>query len=145
MSIGIRAEVRDFIGITDTNDVPDSRIDTALEYGRGELYAITLKTDWDTDTNHPLYKKAEMIVQYVASYWILDRYAGQHEKANLYRDRVREMSVEFKTQFDQYSIITDPSDGVNSKFSVVASKYKSYPLNPDAEVCARSTVIIPGD
>jgi hypothetical protein len=144
MPIGIRAEVRDLTGITDTNDVPDSRIDTALEYGRGELYAITLKTDWDTDTNHPLYKKAEMLVQYVAAYWILDRYAGQAEKANLFRDRVREMSVELKTQFDQYSIISESGDQTTSKFSVVASTYKTFPLNPEGEI-HKSSVIIPGD
>jgi hypothetical protein len=143
MPIGILAEVRDLIGISDTNDVPDSRINTALEYGRGELYAITLKTDWDTDINHPLYKKAEMLVQYVAAYWILDRYAGQAEKANLFRDRVREMSVELKTQFDQYSVINDPS-GTTAKFSVVASTYKTFPLNPEGEI-HKSTVIIPGD
>lgn len=144
MPIGIRAEVRDLIGISDINDVPDSRIDTALDYGRGELYAITLKTDWDTDTSHPLYKKAEMIVQYVAAYWILDRYAGNADRANLYRDRVREMAVELKTQYDQYSVINDPS-GVNAKFSVVASKYKTYPLNQEDGEIHRSSVIIPGD
>lgn len=144
MPIGIAAEVRDLTGITDVLDLTDATIDKALQYGRGELYAVTFKTDWDTDTSHPLYYKAEMLVHYVAAYWILDRYAGYGDRANLFRDRVTLLSQELKLEYDQYTMINDTS-GTTSRFSLVASKYKSYPLNPDADVSAKSTVIIPGD
>jgi hypothetical protein len=145
MGIGIRDEVRDLTGIYDTNDLPDARIDKGLEYGNGELYAITFKNDWETDTNHPLYKKAEMYVQYVAAYWILDRFGGYADKADRYRQRCMEMATEIEKQYNHYVLQTDAGSGVSSKFNVVASKYKSYPLNPDADVNARSSVIIPGD
>lgn len=146
MGIGILSEVRDLTGIYDTNDLPDSRIIKGLDYGNGELYAITFKNDWETDTNHPLYKKAEMFVQYVAAYWVLDRYGGYVDKADRYKTRSETMALEIEKQYNQYLLQTDTgSGGVSSKFNVVASKYKSYPLNPDAEVTARSKVIIPGD
>lgn len=142
--IGIRDEVRDLVGITDTSDLPDSRIDAAISYGKGELYAVTFKTDWDTDTTHPLYKKAEILVHYFAAFHIMDRYAGQFDKANLLRDRAEKMAMELKTQYDQYLLVSSAENPSASKFSVVASSYKSYPLNEDAEI-TRSKVIIPGD
>jgi|SRR5687768_5549582 len=145
MGIGISAEVRDLTGIYDTNDLPDTRIDKGLEYGNGELYAITFKNDWETDTNHPLYKKAEMYVHYVAAYWILDRYGGYADKADRYRQRCIEMALEIEKQFNQYQLQNQSGGDSTSKFNVVASKYKSYPLNPDADVSGRSSVIIPGD
>ena len=144
MAIGIRAEVRDLTGLYDTNDLPDSRIDKAIEYGKGELYSVTFKTDWDTDTTHPLFKKAENLVHYTASYTILDRYAGNGEKANRHRERAMQLATELKAQYDQYTMVQSGSEPSISKFSVVASKYKTYPLNPDATI-PRSTVIIPGD
>ena len=58
-----------------------------IDYVKGELYAVTLKTDWDTDTSHPLYKKAETLVHYLASFHILDRYSGNMDKANTHRER----------------------------------------------------------
>ena len=143
--IGIRAEVRDLTGIYDVNDLSDERIDKGLEYGNGDLYAITFKNDWVTDTNHPLYKKAEMYVEYVAAFWILDRYGGYAEKADRYRQRCIEMATEIEKQYNQYLLQTDPSGNVSGKFNVVASKYKSYPLNSDAEVTGKSKIIIPGD
>lgn len=144
MTIGIRDEVRDLTGIFDTNDLPDSRIDAAIQYGKGELYSVTFKTDWDTDTTHPLFKKAETLVHYFASFHILDRYSGNFDKANNHRTRAKELALELKTQYDQYSLIHDSESGNTPRFSVVASSYKSYPLNPDAEV-TKSTIIIPGD
>lgn len=147
MPIGDRAEVRDLTGITDIIDLPDSRIDTALVYGRGELYALTFKTDWDTDTVHPLYNKAKMIVELFAAYWILIRYVGFTDKARLFREQLDIVTEKFKTEYNEYQLVTDPTGGggTSSKFSLVASKYKSFPLNPDAEVSGKSTVIIPGD
>lgn len=145
MAIGIRDEVRDLTGIFNTSDLPDSRIDAAIQYGKGELYAVTFKTDWDTDTSHPLYKKAETLVHYFASFHILDRYSGNFEKANMHRERAKELALELKMQYDQYSLINDPSGGSSSaRFSVVSSSYKSFPLNPDAEI-TKSKIIIPGD
>lgn len=144
MAIGERAEVRDLTGITDIIDLPDTRIDTALTYGRGELYAITFKTDWDTDTLHPLYNKAKMIVELFAAYWILIRYVGYTDKARLFREQLDAVTVTFKAEFDEYQLVTDPSGGTSSKFSLVGSEYKSFPLNPDADI-PRSAVIIPGD
>ena len=144
MTIGITAEVRDLTGIFDTNDLPDARIDAAITYGKGELYAVTFKTDWDTDTLHPLYRKAETLVHYFASFHILDRYSGNFEKANMHRDRARELAAELKTQFDQYSLINDTGGSSSSRFSVVASEYKTFPLNEDAAI-HKSKIIIPGD
>jgi hypothetical protein len=144
MAIGIRAEVRDLTGIFDQNDLPDARIDAAITYGKGELYAVTFKTDWDTDTSHPLYRKAETLVHYFASFHILDRYSGNFDKANMHRERARELALELKTQYDQYSLIHDAASGGATKFSVVASSYKSFPMNPDADI-PRSQIIIPGD
>ena len=143
MTIGIVAEVRDLTGIYDINDLPDARIQTAINYGKGELYAVTLKTDWDTDTTHPLYKKAETLVHYFASFHILDRYSGNFEKTNIHRERAKELAMELKTQYDTY-LLTQEGTGGESRFSVVASSYKSYPMNPDAEI-PRSKMIIPGD
>jgi hypothetical protein len=143
MTIGIVAEVRDLVGIFDTNDLPDSRIQAAINYGKGELYAVTLKTDWDTDTTHPLFKKAETLVHYFASFHILDRYSGNLEKANMHRERAKELAMELKTQYDTY-ILTQEGTGGESRFSVVTSSYKSFPLNPDAEI-TKSKIIIPGD
>jgi hypothetical protein len=143
MPIGIVAEVRDLTGIYDTVDLPDFRIQAAIDYGKGELYAVTLKTDWDTDTSHPLYKKAETLVHYFASFHILDRYAGNFEKTNMHRERAREMAAELKTQYDTY-LLTQEGTGGETRFSVVSSSYKSYPMNPDATL-NRSTIIIPGD
>jgi GH15 family glucan-1,4-alpha-glucosidase len=144
MGIGNNAEVRDLTGIYDTNDLPETRIDKGLEYGNGELYAITFKNDWETDTNHPLYKKAEMYVHYVAAYWILDRYGGYADKADRYRQRCMEMAAEIDKQYNQYVLQNEAGGSTTSKFSVVASKYKTYPLNPDGEI-HKSSVIIPGD
>jgi hypothetical protein len=145
MTIGIVAEVRDLTGIFDTNDLPDSRIQAAINYGKGELYSVTFKTDWDTDTSHPLFKKAETLVHYFASFHILDRYSGNFEKANTHRERAKELAAELKMQYDQYSLIHDAASGSSTaRFSVVASSYKSFPLNPDAEI-TKSKVIIPGD
>lgn len=144
MVIGISAEVRDLTGITDVLDLTDATIDKALQYGRGELYAVTFKTDWDTDTTHPLYYKAEMLVHYVAAYWILDRYAGYGDRANLFRERVTLLSQELKTEYQQYQLITDTSGGVGAKFSVVASDYQTFPLNEDGYY-PQSSIIIPGD
>jgi hypothetical protein len=143
MAIGIVAEVRDLTGIYDINDLPDARIQAAINYGKGELYSVTLKTDWDTDTTHPLYNKAETLVHYFASFHILDRYSGNFEKANTHRQRAKELAIELKTQYDTY-LLTQEGTGGESRFSVVASSYKSYPMNPDAEI-PRSKMIIPGD
>lgn len=143
MAIGIRDEVRDLVGIFNINDLPDSRIDAAISYGKGELYANTLKTDWDTDTSHPLFKKAEILVHYFAAFHIMDRYAGNMDKANLLRERAKELAMELKTQYDTYLLTQEGTGGV-SRFSVVASNYKSYPMNPDATI-TKSTIIIPGD
>lgn len=147
MAIGKRDEVRDLTGIFNTSDLPDARIDAAIQYGKGELYSVTFKTDWDTDTSHPLFYKAETLVHYFASFHILDRYSGNFEKANTHRERAKELALELKTQYDQYSLINDSSgggSGSGARFSVVASNYKSFPLNPDAEI-TKSKVIIPGD
>lgn len=143
MAIGKREEVRDLTGIFNTSDLPDARIDAAILYGKGELYSVTLKTDWDTDTSHPLFYKAETLVHYFASFHILDRYSGNFDKANIHRERAKELAMELKTQYDTY-LLTQEGTGGESRFSVVTSSYKSYPLNPDAEV-SRSTLIIPGD
>jgi hypothetical protein len=142
MAIGKRDEVRDLTGIFNTSDLPDSRIDAAILYGKGELYSVTLKTDWDTDTSHPLFYKAETLVHYFASFHILDRYSGNFEKANIHRERAKELAMELKAQYDTYLLTQEGTGG--SRFSVVASSYKSYPLNPDADI-PRSTIIIPGD
>jgi len=145
MAIGIRAEVRDLTGIYDTNDLPDSRIDAAIEAGKGELYSVTFKTDWDTDTTHPLFHKAQTLVHYFASFHILDRYSGNFDKANTHRERAKELAMELKEQYDEYVLVTEGSSGSSSsKFNVAFSKYKSYPMNLDSEVY-RSTTIIPGD
>jgi hypothetical protein len=143
MAIGKRDEVRDLTGIFNTSDLPDSRIDAAILYGKGELYSVTLKTDWDTDTSHPLFYKAETLVHYFASFHILDRYSGNFEKANIHRERAKELAMELKAQYDTY-LLTQEGTGGESRFSVVASSYKSYPMNPDADI-PRSTIIIPGD
>ena len=143
MPIGIRSEVRDLTGIYDTTDLPDARIDSAIEYGKGELYSVTFKTDWDTDTSHPLFKKAERLVHYVASTYILDRWSGNQEKARLHNERATQIAMELKTQYDSYTLINSATTGT-SKFGVVASKYKTWPLNEDAEI-TRSKIIIPGD
>lgn len=143
MTIGIVAEVRDLVGIFDTNDLPDTRIQAAINYGKGELYSVTFKTDWDTDTGHPLFKKAETLVHYFASFHILDRYSGNFEKANMHRERAKELAMELKTQYDTYLLTQEGTGGV-SRFSVVSSSYKSFPLNPDAEI-TKSKIIIPGD
>lgn len=144
MAIGIVAEVRDLVGIFDTNDLPDSRIQAAINYGKGELYSVTFKTDWDTDTNHPLFKKAETLVHYFASFHILDRYSGNFDKANNHRTRAKELALELKQQYDTYLLAQEGSGSGQTRFSVVASNYKSFPLNPDAEV-TKSKIIIPGD
>jgi hypothetical protein len=144
MTIGIVAEVRDLTGIFDTNDLPDSRIQAAIDYGKGELYANTLKTDWDADTSNPLFKKAEILVHYFAAFHIMDRYAGNFEKANMLRERAKELAMELKTQYDTYLLTQEGTGSGVSRFSVVASSYKSFPLNPDAEI-TKSKVIIPGD
>ena len=144
MAIGIRDEVRDLTGIFDQNDLPNARIDAAIQYGKGELYSVTFKTDWDTDVLHPLYKKAETLVHYFASFHILDRYSGNFDKANIHNERARQLAAELKTQYDQYVLINDAGGSGTSKFSVVASSYKSYPMNLDADI-TRSQVIIPGD
>lgn len=147
MAIGIRSEVRDLTGIYDINDLPDSRIDMALEYGRGELYAVTGKTDWATDTTHPLFKKAEILVHYFASFHILDRYSGNFDKANLHRERAKELALELKAQYDTYLMVLESTgvSGTGTRFGVVVSKYKSFPLNADADITAKSSVILPGD
>lgn len=145
--IGDLSEVRDLIGITDELDVPDTRIETALGYGRGELYSMTGQASayWN-NTAHPLYQKAKMIVEFFAAYWILIRYAGFAERAGFLREQITILTDSFKKEFDQYLMSIEPSGGgPTSRFSVVASKYQSYPLNSDAEVTARSSVIIPGD
>jgi hypothetical protein len=144
MPIGIVAEVRDLTGVYDTNDLPDSRIESALQYGRGELYSKTFKTDWNTDTTHPLYYKAETVVHYFASFYILDRYSGNFEKANTHRQRAMELANELKAEYDEYTLVTEGDSGGSSKFSVAFSTYKTYPMNPDSDVY-RSTTIIPGD
>lgn len=144
MTIGIRDEVRDLVGIFNTSDLPDARIDAAIQYGKGELYAVTFKTNWDTDTTHPLFKKAEILVHYFAAFHIMDRYAGNFEKANLLRERAKELAAELKMQYDQYALIHDAASGNTPRFSVVSSSYKSFPLNPDAEI-TKSKIIIPGD
>lgn len=146
MAIGKVDEVRDLVGIFDETDLPDTRIQAAINYGKGELYAVTLKTDWDTDTNHPLYNKAEVLVHYFAAFHILDRYAGNLEKTKMLRERAKEMALELKQQYDTYVLVNSAAIGGGgvSKFSVVASEYKSFPLNEDAQI-PRSKVIIPGD
>lgn len=145
VGIGDLSEVRDLTGITDTIDLTDTRIETALGYGRGELYAISLKNDWDTDTDHPLYSKAKMIVEFFAAYWVLIRYAGFSDRAGFLRDQITTLTTSFKKEYDQWSLINEPSGGTTSKFSVVSSAYKTYPLNDvDGEI-HRSSVIIPGD
>lgn len=142
MPIGIAAEVRDLTGITDVLDLTDATIDKALQYGRGSLFALTGQTTiWD-DTNHILYYKAEMLVHYVAAYWILDRYAGYGDRANLFRDRVTLLSQELKTEYDQY--LQSTTSGTTARFSVVSSEYKTFPLNSEGEI-HKSSVIIPGD
>jgi hypothetical protein len=143
MAIGKRDEVRDLTGIFDTNDLPDARIDAAIQYGKGELYSVTLKTNWDTDTTHPLFYKAETLVHYFASFHILDRYSGNFEKANIHRERAKELAMELKAQYDTY-LLTQEGTGNETRFSVVASTYKTFPLNPDAEI-SKSKIIIPGD
>ena len=144
--IGIIAEVRDLTGIYDINDLPDPRIQAAIDYGKGELYAVTLKTDWDTDTLHPLFKKAETLVHYFASFHILDRYSGSMDKANTHRERARQLALELKEQYNQYLLVEEAAGGggVGGRYNVVSSRYKSYPLNPDATI-NKSTIIIPGD
>lgn len=151
MTIGVREEVRKLTGIFDTNDLPDADIDDAIEYGKGELYAVTLKTDWDTivPTTNPLFTKAETLIHYFASFYILDRYSGNLEKANRHRERAREMALELKTQFDQYLLVSEAAaggggGGVGGRYNVVASGYKSFPMNPDAPLY-KSKIIIPGD
>lgn len=145
MTIGVRDSVRDLTGIYDKNDLPDSVIDNAILYGKGELYAKTFKTDWDTDTTHPLYYKAETVVHYFASFHILDRYSGNFEKANTHRQRAMELANELKQEYDEYTLVNEGVDGgASSKFSVAFSTYKSYPMNEDADVY-RSHTIIPGD
>lgn len=148
MTIGIVAEVRDLVGIFDINDLPDSRIQAAINYGKGELYAVTAKTDWDTDVTNPLYKKAEILVHYFAAFHIMDRYAGNLDKANLLRERAKEMALELKQQYDTYLLIQEGAaggtGGIGSRFNVVASSYKSFPMNPDATI-TKSKIIIPGD
>lgn len=145
MPIGKRASVRNLTGIFDTNDLTDADIDEGILYGKGELYAVTLKTDWDTtSTSHPLYYKAETLVHYVASFYILDRYAGNQVKANQHRERAKELAAELKMQYDTYLLTTEASQGSASRFNVAVSSYKSYPLNPDADI-HKSNIIIPGD
>ena len=144
MSIGDLIEVRDLTGITDVIDLTDARIETALGYGRGELYAISLKSDWDTDTSHPLFQKAKMIVEFFAAYWVLIRYAGFSDRAGFLRDQITTLTMSFKKEFDQWSLINEPSGSAGSKFSVVSSDYKTYPLNEYGEI-HKSSVIIPGD
>lgn len=145
MTIGDLSEVRDLTGITDTTDLPDARIETALGYGRGELYSITLKSDWDTDTTHPLYQKAKMIVEFFAAYWILIRYAGFVERAGFLRDQITILTTSFKKEYDQYLMTNEPAGGAGAKFSVVSSTYKTFPLNDLTGEIHRSSVIIPGD
>src|SRR5215212_396037 len=134
MPIGIIKEVRNLTGIFDINDLPDADIVDAIAAGKGELYATTLKTDWDTSQSHPLYAKAQTLVHYFASFNILDRYAGNFEKANIHRERAKELAAELKIQYDQYLLVQAASDPSIARHNVVASKYKTFPLNPDAEI-----------
>lgn len=143
MVIGVVAQVRNLTGIFDTNDLTDASIESALQYGRGELYAVTGVTTWD-DTSHPLYYKAETLVHYFASFYILDRYSGDFVKANTHRERAKELALELKSEYDRYLLIQEGTSGSSTRFGVVVSNYKSFPLNQDADV-TRSSVIIPGD
>jgi hypothetical protein len=144
MPIGNRQSVRNLTGISDTNDLTDADIDDAIAAGKGEIYAATFKTDWDTSQSHPLYKKAENLVHYTASYTLLDRYAGNGEKANRHREQAIRLATELKQQYEQYTMVQSSTEPSISKFSVAASKYKTWPLNEDAEI-PRSKIIIPGD
>jgi hypothetical protein len=144
MPIGSRQQVRNLTGIFDINDLPDADIDAAILKGKGELYAVTLKTDWDTSQSHPLYTKAETLVEYFASFTLLDRYAGNQVKANQHREREQQLAIELKTQYDQYLLAASAGDPSLARHNVVVSKYKSWPLNEDASI-PKSKIIIPGD
>ena len=150
MALGDRSAVRVLTGITDTNDLPDSQIDSAIEYGESELIAATLKSNWEADTANPLRNKAKTIVHYFASFNILDRYSGNHEKANLHYARAKDLAMMLKEQYNEYLLVSGDdsgnigSGGTEARFSVVVGKYKSYPLNEDADVYI-SPSIIPGD
>lgn len=150
MSLGVNADVRVLTGITDTNDLTDAQIDAAIEYGESEVISATLKDDWETDLDNPLRDKAKVVVHYFASYHCLDRYSGNFEKANTHYQRAKDLAASLKEQYNEYLLVSGDdsgnigSGGSESRFSVVVGSYKSYPLNPDAEVY-RSPSIIPGD
>lgn len=150
MALGVTSAVRTLTGITDTNDLPDAEIDTAIAYGESELVSATLKSDWETDTDNPLRDKAKTVVHYFASYHILDRYSGNFEKANTHYQRAKDLAMALKEQYNEYLLVTGDDSGnlgsgsSESRFSVVVGSYKSFPLNEDAEVY-RSPSIIPGD
>lgn len=150
MALGVRADVRTLTGITDTNDLTDGQIDDAISYGESELISYTLKGDWEIDVDNPLRDKAKTVVHYFASFHILDRYSGNHEKSNLHFQRAQELAKSLKEQYNEYLLVTGDDSGnlgtgsSESRFSVVVGKYRSFPMNPDEDYYI-SPSIIPGD
>ena len=106
-----------------------------LQQVDAEVISITPeKTDWDTDTTHPLYKKARSLSNYFASTYILDRYGGDGEKADRHFERFIWMAEQFGKAYQNWVMVNGDSGSGNTvnKFGVAKSKFKSYPKNPDA-------------
>ena len=138
MPIGDLDWLRKHIGNLDIVDVPDADLTEAIEAGDAEVLATTPeKTDWNTDTTHPLYNKAKFLSNYFASFYILDRYGGDMEKANTHYERFKEMADRFEKQYQNWILINgDSGSGSGSnvnKFNVAKSEFKSYPKNPDKQ------------
>ena len=138
MPIGDEVWLRKHIGNLDIVDVPDSDLTYAIEAGDAEVIAITPeKTDWSTDTGHPLFEKARFLSNYFASFYILDRYGGDMEKANTHYERFEKMAERFEKQYQNWVMINGDSGSGSgntvNKFNVAKSPFRSYPKNPDVE------------
>lgn len=149
MTIGDPAFVRRLIGNIESQNVSDDDIQKGIDFGISELYSVTFKDDWATDTSHPLFDKAEAIVHYFASFYCLDRFSGNFQKADVHYTRATNLKAAMKTEYEEYLLVTGGDGGgggggSSSRFGVLVSSYKTFPINEDAEVY-RSPTIIPGD
>ena len=149
MPIGNKDFIRRHIGEIESENVSDDDINKGIAYGLSEVYGYTFKDDWETELDHPLRGKVETTIEYYAAALMLDRFSGDGAKADRNRARAVENAKELKMQYDEYVLVNEGDSGggggsSGSKFSVAIAAYKTYPLNPDADVY-RSPSIIPGD
>ena len=149
MAIGNIEFIRRHIGEIESENVTDGEIEKGIAYGLSEVIGYTLKGDWDTDPDHPLYNKAQTTIEYYAAALMLDRFSGDGAKADRNRDRAVESAKELKIQYDEWVLVNGDGSGgggggTGSKFSVAIAAYKTFPLNPGVQV-PRATTVIAGD